>query len=63
MPENAESHASALTTNRNCVMEITNVSSTYCLCNPKYESLLHTDSYIYSTQDAAAGAEAVVSEL
>lgn len=35
MPETAESHAVALTTNRNCVMEITNVSSVYCLVNPK----------------------------
>lgn len=35
MPETAESHAVALTTNRNCVIEITNVSTVYCLVNPK----------------------------
>ncbi|KAK0131079.1 DELTA-sagatoxin-Srs1a [Merluccius polli] len=35
MPETAESHATALTTNRNCTIEVTNVSSSYCLVNPK----------------------------
>ncbi|XP_067432551.1 DELTA-sagatoxin-Srs1a-like [Thunnus thynnus] len=35
MPETAESHAVILTTNRNCTIEITNVSTTYCLVNPK----------------------------
>ncbi|KAM4525207.1 DELTA-stichotoxin-Hmg2b-like isoform 1-T2 [Odontesthes bonariensis] len=35
MPETAESHSVTLTTNRNCTIEITNVSSTYCLVNPK----------------------------
>ncbi|XP_069579463.1 DELTA-actitoxin-Aeq1c-like [Brachyistius frenatus] len=35
MPETAESHAVALTTNRNCIIEITNVSSIFCLVNPK----------------------------
>ncbi|XP_076616531.1 DELTA-sagatoxin-Srs1a-like [Chaetodon auriga] len=35
MPETAESHAVSLTTNRNCVIEITNVSAFYCLINPK----------------------------
>ncbi|XP_070708407.1 DELTA-stichotoxin-Hcr4a-like [Pempheris klunzingeri] len=35
MRETAEAHATALTTNRNCVIEITNVSSMYCLVNPK----------------------------
>ncbi|XP_055085564.1 uncharacterized protein LOC117387429 [Periophthalmus magnuspinnatus] len=35
MPETAEAHSAHLTTNRNCVVEITNVSSKYCLVNPK----------------------------
>ncbi|XP_022598591.1 DELTA-sagatoxin-Srs1a-like [Seriola dumerili] len=35
MPETAESHSITLTTNRNCTIEITNVSSVYCLINPK----------------------------
>ncbi|XP_062298476.1 DELTA-sagatoxin-Srs1a-like [Scomber scombrus] len=35
MPETAESHSVTLTTNRNCTVEITNVSSNYCLVNPK----------------------------
>ncbi|XP_046889081.1 DELTA-actitoxin-Afr1c-like [Hypomesus transpacificus] len=35
MPETAESHSATLTTNRNCTIEITNVSSSYCLVNPK----------------------------
>ncbi|KAK7919456.1 hypothetical protein WMY93_010740 [Mugilogobius chulae] len=35
MPENAEAHAAHLTTNRNCTVEITNVSAKYCLVNPK----------------------------
>ncbi|GAA6229186.1 DELTA-actitoxin-Aeq1c-like [Lates japonicus] len=35
MPETAESHSVSLTTNRNCTIEITNVSSTFCLVNPK----------------------------
>ncbi|XP_036408043.1 DELTA-sagatoxin-Srs1a-like [Megalops cyprinoides] len=35
MPETAEAVSSALTTNRNCTIEITNVSSSYCLVNPK----------------------------
>ncbi|XP_036938272.1 bryoporin-like [Acanthopagrus latus] len=35
MPETAESHAVALTTNRFCVMEVTNLSSVYCLWKPK----------------------------
>ncbi|MEQ2215332.1 hypothetical protein XENOCAPTIV_030779 [Xenoophorus captivus] len=35
MPETAESHSVTLTTNRNCTMEITNVSAVYCLVNPK----------------------------
>ncbi|XP_017293578.1 DELTA-actitoxin-Ate1a [Kryptolebias marmoratus] len=35
MPETAESHSITLTTNRNCTMEITNVSAVYCLINPK----------------------------
>lgn len=35
MPETAESHAVTLTTNRNCTIEITNVSANYCLVNPK----------------------------
>ncbi|XP_026171020.1 DELTA-stichotoxin-Hmg2b-like [Mastacembelus armatus] len=35
MSETAESHSAALTTNRNCTVEITNVSSVYCLVNPK----------------------------
>ncbi|XP_065135056.1 uncharacterized protein [Paramisgurnus dabryanus] len=33
--QNAESVSATLTTNRNCTMEITNVSSVYCLINPK----------------------------
>ena len=36
MPETAESHAVALTTNRNCTIEITNMSTSFCLVNPKY---------------------------
>merc|ERR1739838_543306 len=35
MPQTAESHAVALTTNRNCTIEITNVSANVCLVNPK----------------------------
>ncbi|KAM8844715.1 uncharacterized protein AB9W97_000176 [Spinachia spinachia] len=35
MPENAEAVSATLTTNRNCTIEITNVSSNYCLINPK----------------------------
>ncbi|XP_072298265.1 uncharacterized protein [Eucyclogobius newberryi] len=35
MPENAESVSATITTNRNCTIEITNVSSHYCLINPK----------------------------
>ncbi|KAM4597792.1 uncharacterized protein ACJ7VT_021367 [Polymixia lowei] len=35
MPETAEAVSATLTTNRNCSMEITNVSSGYCLINPK----------------------------
>ncbi|AWP18138.1 putative cytolysin Src-1-like [Scophthalmus maximus] len=35
MPETAESHSVNLTTNRNCTIEITNVSGVYCLVNPK----------------------------
>ncbi|XP_056432484.1 bryoporin-like [Gadus chalcogrammus] len=35
MPETAEAHAVALTTNRNCTVEITNISSSFCLVNPK----------------------------
>ncbi|KAM4526644.1 DELTA-stichotoxin-Hmg2b-like isoform 1-T2 [Fundulus diaphanus] len=35
MPETAESHSVTLTTNRNCTIEITNVSAVYCLVNPK----------------------------
>lgn len=35
MPETAESHAVALTTNRFCVMEVTNLSSVYCLWKPQ----------------------------
>ncbi|KAG7507689.1 cytolysin Src-1-like [Solea senegalensis] len=35
MPETAESHSFTLTTNRNCTIEITNVSSNFCLVNPK----------------------------
>ncbi|XP_008313134.1 bryoporin-like [Cynoglossus semilaevis] len=35
MPETAESHSATLTTNRNCSMEISNLSSSYCLVNPK----------------------------
>ncbi|KAJ3601018.1 hypothetical protein NHX12_031991 [Muraenolepis orangiensis] len=35
MPENAEAVSATFSTNRNCTVEITNVSSTYCLINPK----------------------------
>ncbi|XP_076008109.1 uncharacterized protein LOC143002060 [Genypterus blacodes] len=35
MPETAESHSHHLTTNRNCTIEINNISSAYCLNNPK----------------------------
>ncbi|KAL6094417.1 uncharacterized protein ACO6RY_15831 [Pungitius sinensis] len=35
MPENAESHSHTITTNRNCTVEISNVSSVFCLVNPK----------------------------
>ncbi|XP_041829397.1 DELTA-stichotoxin-Hmg2b-like [Melanotaenia boesemani] len=35
MPESAESHSTTLTTNRNCTIEITNISSSFCLVNPK----------------------------
>nr|XP_015804158.2 bryoporin-like [Nothobranchius furzeri]XP_015804159.2 bryoporin-like [Nothobranchius furzeri] len=35
MPETAEAVSATLTTNRNCAVEITNVSGTYCLINPK----------------------------
>nr|XP_020460302.1 DELTA-thalatoxin-Avl1a-like [Monopterus albus]XP_020460304.1 DELTA-thalatoxin-Avl1a-like [Monopterus albus] len=35
MPQSAESHCETISTNRNCTIEITNVSSVYCLVNPK----------------------------
>lgn len=35
MPETAEAVSATLTTNRNCTIEITNVSRSYCLINPK----------------------------
>ncbi|XP_071401862.1 DELTA-sagatoxin-Srs1a-like [Centroberyx affinis] len=35
MPETAESHSASLTTNRNCTIEIINISSSFCLVNPK----------------------------
>ncbi|XP_061731949.1 DELTA-sagatoxin-Srs1a-like [Nerophis ophidion] len=45
MPETAESHMVSLTTNRNCTVEICNVTSTFCLTNPK----VHMESgYPYS---------------
>uniref|UniRef100_A0A8C6SV33 Uncharacterized protein n=1 Tax=Neogobius melanostomus TaxID=47308 RepID=A0A8C6SV33_9GOBI len=31
----AESHSALLTTNRNCTVEISNISGNYCLVNPK----------------------------
>ncbi|XP_022062080.1 DELTA-sagatoxin-Srs1a-like [Acanthochromis polyacanthus] len=35
MPDTAESHSHTLTTNRNCTIEITNITSDMCLVNPK----------------------------
>ncbi|XP_030626146.1 bryoporin-like [Chanos chanos] len=35
MPETAELASAAMTTNRNCTVEITNLSTVYCLINPK----------------------------
>ncbi|KAG9350151.1 hypothetical protein JZ751_026504 [Albula glossodonta] len=35
MTETAEAVSATLTTNRNCTVEITNVSSSFCLVNPK----------------------------
>uniref|UniRef100_A0A3B4AXQ3 Uncharacterized protein n=1 Tax=Periophthalmus magnuspinnatus TaxID=409849 RepID=A0A3B4AXQ3_9GOBI len=35
MPETAEKVSATLTTNRNCTIEVTNVSSHYCLINPQ----------------------------
>ncbi|XP_059895051.1 bryoporin-like [Gadus macrocephalus] len=35
MPENAEAVSATFNTNRNCTMEISNLSSHYCLINPK----------------------------
>ncbi|XP_034394335.1 bryoporin [Cyclopterus lumpus] len=35
MPETAEAVSATLTTNRNCTIEISNVSSGHCLINPK----------------------------
>ncbi|XP_034083450.1 DELTA-stichotoxin-Hmg2b-like [Gymnodraco acuticeps] len=35
MPETAEAHSYTLTTNRNCTIELTNVSSSYCLVPPQ----------------------------
>ncbi|CAL8302943.1 unnamed protein product [Merluccius merluccius] len=35
MPETAEAVSATFNTNRNCTVEITNVSSMYCLINPK----------------------------
>ncbi|XP_041813588.1 bryoporin-like [Chelmon rostratus] len=35
MPETAEALSATLTTNRNCAIEITNVSGSFCLINPK----------------------------
>ncbi|KAK9535393.1 hypothetical protein VZT92_007776 [Zoarces viviparus] len=35
MPETAEAASATLTTNRNCTIEISNVSSGHCLINPK----------------------------
>ncbi|XP_061120236.1 DELTA-sagatoxin-Srs1a-like [Syngnathus typhle] len=40
MPETAESHAMHLTTNRNCTVEVLNLTSAFCLHNPK----LHMES-------------------
>ncbi|XP_068161545.1 uncharacterized protein [Antennarius striatus] len=45
MPETAESHSTLLTTNRNCILELTNVSSVYCLYMPK----VHLENgFVYS---------------
>ncbi|XP_034567592.1 bryoporin [Notolabrus celidotus] len=35
MPETAEAVSATLSTNRNCTIEITNVTSGYCLTNPR----------------------------
>ncbi|CAL8273289.1 unnamed protein product [Lota lota] len=35
MPETAEAVSATFNTNRNCTVEITNLSSSYCLINPK----------------------------
>ncbi|XP_029312586.1 bryoporin-like [Cottoperca gobio] len=35
MPDTAEAHSHSLCTNRNCTIELTNVSSVYCLVNPR----------------------------
>lgn len=35
MPETAEAVSATLSTNRNCTVEISNLSSNYCLINPK----------------------------
>ncbi|XP_008293613.1 cytolysin RTX-A-like [Stegastes partitus] len=35
MPETAESHSHTLTTNRNCTIELTNVTTNYCLARPR----------------------------
>ncbi|KAK9530867.1 hypothetical protein VZT92_012342 [Zoarces viviparus] len=45
MPEHAEAHSHTIPTNRNCTVEITNVSSTFCLVNPK----VHMESgFVYN---------------
>ncbi|XP_077359962.1 DELTA-thalatoxin-Avl1a-like [Festucalex cinctus] len=40
MPETAESHAFHLTTNRNCTIEVLNLTSSFCLHNP----MVHMES-------------------
>ncbi|XP_068455405.1 DELTA-sagatoxin-Srs1a-like [Clinocottus analis] len=45
MPEHAEAHSHTIPTNRNCTIEISNVSSTFCLVNPK----VHMESgFVYN---------------
>ncbi|XP_037610149.1 DELTA-stichotoxin-Hmg2b-like [Sebastes umbrosus] len=45
MHNTAEAHSHTLTTNRNCTMELTNVSSVFCLVNPK----VHMESgFVYN---------------
>lgn len=49
MPENAEAVSATLTTNRNCTIELTNVTTGYCLINPKYVGIQYSNLLTFHT--------------